>query len=131
MRFDEGDVPIFTIDVMVGEVSRCRQVIDSSVAGLTHILRWLLGRTGLPSRWDSRIRGPAPKLATCDSSVVLVDFLQEFNGIVLRPRDLDRKLPTSTPALRRQAERYIRGINVAASDTYVHRVTQVIAMGVA
>jgi AraC-like DNA-binding protein len=55
-----------------------------------------------------------------------VDFLQDFNGIVLRRRDLDKKLPGAAPALRQQVERYIHSINLARSDTYVYNVTEVI-----
>jgi AraC-like DNA-binding protein len=54
--------------------------------------------------------------------------MREFNGLVLRQGDLEKKLPASSPFLRRQVERYISTVNVAPRDVYVHRVTQVIAM---
>ena len=113
---------------MVGGNRQCRQVIDSGIAGLTHILRWLLGEEWTPvavcfthSRPTSRAR--YDRFFRCP-----IDFLHEFNGMILRRRDLDKKLPASSPVLRRQVERYIRTINIAPSDTYVHQVTQVIAM---
>ena len=39
-----------------------------------------------------------------------------------------RKLPASSPVLKRQVERYMRTVNVASNDAYVHQVTQIVAM---
>jgi AraC-like DNA-binding protein len=125
---DDGDDPIFRIDVVAGDVGACRHAMESGVAGMTHIMRWLLGEDWAPatvcfthSRPSSRAR--YHKFFRCP-----VDFLGEFNGLALRREDLDRRLPASSPVLRRQVERYIRTINVASSDTYVHRVAQIVAM---
>jgi AraC-like DNA-binding protein len=100
MHLEEGADPIFTIDIIVGGAHRYRQAMDTSVASAISILRWLLGE---------------------DWSPASVCFMHS-------PPDLDKPVPTSSPALRRQVERYIRIINVESRDSFVHQVTQVIAM---
>lgn len=128
MHLEEGSDPILTLDIMIGDAIQCRQTIDSGVAGLAHILRWLLGEDWNPASVCFKHARPISKARYERFFRCPIDFLHEFNGIVLRARDLDKKLPTSSPVLRRQIERYIKTITVAPSDIYVHRVTQVVAM---
>lgn len=128
MHLDEGDKPILTIDIIIGGTSHFRQAIDTSVASTTSIVRWLLGADWAPASVCFMHSAPTSKARYDRFFRCPVDFLHEFNGIVLRRSDLDQKLPSSSPALRRQVERYIRIINVGSSETYVHRVTQVVAM---
>lgn len=128
MHLDASAKPVLTIDILVDGLMDCRQAIDTSIASSTRILRWLLGERWAPAAVSfvhSRpaARGRFERFFRCP-----LHFLQEFNGIVLGKGDLDRPLPASSPAMRRQVERYIQTLNVAASDTYVHRVTQVVAM---
>jgi AraC-like DNA-binding protein len=128
MHLEEGEDPILTINIMVGGSGHYRQAIESGVAGITNILRWLLGADWAPTSISFTHSPPSSKTRYHRFFRCPVDFLQEFNGIVLRRRDLAKKLPASSPVLRRQVERYIRSINVESSDTYVYRVTQLIAM---
>jgi AraC-like DNA-binding protein len=128
MRLEEGDDPIFTIDILAGNTTHCRQTIESGVASITHVLRWLLGDGWAPASISFTHARPTSKARHDRFFRCPIDFLQEVNGIVLRQRDLDTKPPASSPVLRRQVERYVRTINVAPGDIYVHRVTQVIAM---
>jgi AraC-like DNA-binding protein len=128
MHLDEDGDPILTIDIIVGGAGHWRQAMDTSVASTTTILRWLLGEDWVPASICFTHARP-PSRARYDRFFRCpIDFLHEFNGIVLRRRDLDKKLPASSPVLRRQVERYIRSIDGASSDTYVHRVTQIVAM---
>jgi AraC-like DNA-binding protein len=128
MHLEEGDNPILTIDVMAGDTGHCRQAIELSVAGVTHILRWLLGEDWVPASVCFTHGRPTSRARYDRFFRCPISFLHEFNGIALRRRDLDKKLPASSPVLRRQVERYIRTINVKPSNAYVHHVTQVIAM---
>ena len=130
MHLDETEQPVFAIDIMVGDTAPCQQAIDTSIASGVRILRWLLGEDWAPASVCFRHPKPAavPKARYERFFRCPVDFEQELNGIVLRRQDLDRQLPPSSPVMRRQVEQYIRSIDVGPSDTYVHRVTQVIAM---
>jgi hypothetical protein len=102
--------------------------MDSHLAGVTHILRWLLGAEWSPASVCFKHPRPVSKTRYERFFRCPVDFLHEYNGVVLRRRDLDKKLPASSPVLRRQVERYIRTMNVGSSDAYVHQVTQIVAV---
>jgi AraC-like DNA-binding protein len=128
LQLEEGDQPIITVDLIVAGARQCRQGIELSVASLTSILRWLLGDSWSPAAACFTHARPVSKTNHDRFFRCPIDFLHEFNGIILHRRDLDRTLPAYSPALRRQVERYIRSIDVASSDTYVHRVTQIITM---
>ena len=127
-HFEEGSNPIFTLDIMVGGPAEHRQAVDAAVAGLVHILRWLLGENWTPTSVCFTHSPPSSRARFDRFFRCPIDFLHSINGVVLRRSDLDKKLHASSPALRRQVERYIRTIDVAASDVYVHQVTQIIAM---
>jgi AraC-like DNA-binding protein len=127
MHLDECTPPIFTLEIMA-DVGQCRHAIDSGLAGMTHISRWVLGEDWTPVSVSFMHSRPASKARYERFFRCPVDFMQDVNGIILRQSDLKTKLSGSTPALRRQVERYIRSINVGGSDAYVHNVTEVLAM---
>jgi AraC-like DNA-binding protein len=128
MHLEEGDDPVFTVDFIGSGIGHCRQAMDTSIASNLLILRWLLGENWAPAAVCFAHSPPISRARYDNFFRCPISFLHDFNGIILRSRDLDKKLPASSPVLRRQVERYIRTIDVAPSDTYVHRVTQVIAM---
>jgi AraC-like DNA-binding protein len=128
MHLDESSAPMFTLEVMAPDVGECRQAIDSGLAGMTHLIRWVLGEDWAPLFVNIMHRRPASKARYERFFRCPVNFMQDVNGIGLRPSDLRQRLSGSAPALRRQVERYIRSINVGRSDTYVHNVTEVLAM---
>jgi AraC-like DNA-binding protein len=128
MHLDESATPMFTLEIMAAGVGQSRHAIDSGLAGMTHLIRWVLGEDWAPVSVSFMHPRPATKARYEQFFRCPVDFLQDINGIVLRPSDLRQKLSSSTPALRRQVERYIRSINVGKSDAYVHSVTEVLAM---
>ena len=125
---EEEEAPIFTVNIVAGQTGQCRHAIESALAGVIHILRWLLGEDWAPASICFTHGRPAHRVPYDRFFRCPLDFLHDFNGIVLHHRDLDKKLPTTSPALRRQVERYIRTINVAPSEIYVHRVTQILAI---
>jgi len=128
LRLEEDEEPILTADILVEGSVYYRQGIDAHIVGLVYILRWLLGEDWAPASVCFRHSRPGSRARYDRFFRCPIDFRHEYNGIVLRRADLNRKLPTSSPVLRRQVERYIRSIDVASSDTYVHQVTQVVAM---
>ena len=128
MTLDERDPPILTIEIIGGGMGRCRHAIESSIASLTTILRWLLGDTWNATSVAFTHARPASLSRYQRFFHCPIDFHQDFNGIVLAPCDLDKRLPRSSPVLKRQIERLLASINVAPTETYSHRVTQVIAM---
>jgi AraC-like DNA-binding protein len=126
MHLEETSTPVFQIELMAADLGPCTQAIDSALAGMTHLIRWVLGEDWVPVSVSFMHSRPTSNKRFERFFRCPVDFLQDFNGIVLRRRDLDRKLPGSAPALRQQVERYIHSINLARSDTYVYNVTEVV-----
>jgi AraC-like DNA-binding protein len=117
-----------TVDIIVGGTHHFRQGIDTSVASTTNILRWLLGENWSPASVCFTHSAPSSRARHDRFFRCRIDFLQDFNGIVLRSQDLDKRLPFSSPALRRQVDQYIRMINVGSSESYGHQATQIVAM---
>jgi AraC-like DNA-binding protein len=128
LHLEEGDQPIITIDLIVVGARQCRQGIEMSVASLTSILRWLLGEAWSPSAVSFAHARPRSRVRYDRFFRCPVNFLDEFNGLVLHRNDLDKALPAHSLAMRRQIERYIRTIDVSSSDTYVDRVMQITTM---
>jgi len=128
LHLDESCDPIFTIDLMLENRGKCRQVIESGLASITNLMRWLIGQDWSPAAICFRHSRPASIARHNRFFRCPVEFLHEVDAIVLRPEDLSKRLPTSSPVTRRQVERYIQSIGVASTDIYVHRVTQVVAM---
>jgi AraC-like DNA-binding protein len=124
----EGEPPVLAVDMVFEGLNHRRQVTDGSVGTVTTLMRWLLSERWTPvsvsfmhmrpanvSRYESFFRCP-------------VDFNQEFNGIVLRPEDLNEKLPSSSPAIRRHAQRYLESVGGTSGQCWVHKVSQVIGI---
>jgi len=128
MHLDETSAPVFTVDIVAAEIGQCRQAIDSALAGMTHLIRWLVGADWNPVSVSFMHPRPQSKARYERFFRCPVDFLQDVNGIVLRASDLKKRLPDSTPALRRQVEQYLRSINIGHQDAYIHNVTEIVAM---
>jgi AraC-like DNA-binding protein len=127
LHLEDSSAPILQIELLAADLGPCRQAIDSGLAGMTHLIRWVLGEDWTPVSVSFVHSRPASKARYERFFRCAVDFLQDVNGIILRQRDLDKKLPGSAPALRQQVERYISSINLARSDTYLYNVTEVVA----
>ncbi len=128
MYLHEGTRPMLSSDTLPGDSVYYRQGTEVHIAGLVQVLRWLLGDDWKPLSVGFRHSRPRSRARYERFFRCPVDFLHEFNGVFLRRADLERSLSASSPALRRQIDRYIRSINIASSDAYMHQVTQVIAM---
>jgi AraC-like DNA-binding protein len=128
LHLREGEHPILTVDIIMEGSDHRRQILDGSVASVTILMRWLLGERWSPASVCFMHSRPL-QLARYESFFKCpIDFNHEFNGIVLRRQDLDEKLPASSPAMRRHLQRYLQTIGGASGQSYIHRVTQVIAL---
>lgn len=128
LRLEERVEPIVAIDILTeGETGASRPILDSALATVTHILRWLLGEQWSPALVCMTLKQPRTNASHERFYRCPIDYRQEFNGVVLHPGDLDKRLPASSPAMRRQVERLIRSIDMAPADVYLRRVTQLIA----
>lgn len=128
IHLNEAGLPMLTLELMAQEVGHCRQAIDSGLAGMTHLARWILGEDWNPVAVHIMHARPVLSARFERFFRSSLCFQSDVNGLVLRRRDLDRKLPMSNPAIRRQVVRYIDSINVGPHDTYVHNVTEIVAM---
>ena len=128
MTLDENDPPILSVNIVTTRAGQRRQAMDTSIASVTTILRWLLGEEWSPASVSFMHSRPPDKSRYERFFRCPVDFDQEFNSVVLDQDDLRRRLPASSPVLKRQVKRLLGNINIAPTETYVHRVTQVIAM---
>jgi AraC-like DNA-binding protein len=128
MNLEQDGDAILTVDIIGCGTRHRRQAIETSVAQTVSVIRWRLGEQWTPASicfTHSRPSGITrhERFFRCP-----VDYLREFNGIVLPQRDLDKRLPASSPALRRQIQRYVQTLDIAPRDSYAHRVTQLIAI---
>lgn len=125
---NEKDLPILMIDVMVDGAGSRRQTIDGSVASILNLLRWLIGDQWTPAQ-VCFMHSPPASMARFDRFFRCpIYFDREFNGIVLRMKDLDHKLPYSSVAMRRQIERYLQIVDSKSSGSYAHQVAQIISL---
>jgi AraC-like DNA-binding protein len=129
MYLDErGRDPFLSIDIIGPNIGNCRQAIEASVGGGTAILRWLLGTQWNPAQVSFRHDRP---LSTAKHEQLFrcpLSFAADFNGVVLHASDVQRKLPPTSPVFRRHIERLVHGLAQSSSESYVHRVNQVVTM---
>lgn len=128
MHLIEGQNPILAFDLMVGGVRQCRQAIETTLAITILILRWVLGDRWVPMSVSFKHSAPASRVRHERLFSCPIDFLHEFNAIVLHRADLDKRLPASVPVVRQQVEHDNGTANPASIDLYVHQVTQAIAL---
>lgn len=124
---ERGELPILTVDLIGENVRPSRQAMETSIAGATAIMRWLLGQDWNPenicfTHSRPQITSRHQKLFRCN-----VSFMCELNGIVLNAGDLDRKVAHSDPVFRRQIQRAFSSLQQPSLRGYVYQVRQVIA----
>ena len=128
LNFEEGDSPFLTVNIMGSASNSQRQAMDMSIAQLVSIIRWLLGERWAPESICFTHSRPLSMARYSHFFRCPIDFLHESNGIVIAKSDLDRELLTSSPALRRQVERYVRSLPVSPRDMYAKRVAKLVAL---
>lgn len=128
LNFEDGESPFLTVNIMGCSSNSQRQAMDMSIAQTVSVIRWLLGDRWSPESICFTHSRPLTITRYSHFFRCPIDFLHEFNGIVLSKGDLDRKLVTSSPALRRQVERYVRSLPVSPRDMYAKRVAKLVAL---
>lgn len=128
MHLEDGETPIYVLDLIVDGVAHYRQAMDTCVGSGVRLMRWLLGEQWLPAMVCFRHSPPATAQRYQSFFKCPLAFLQDVNGVVLNAGDLDQRIQATSETTARQVERYIRSIDTAPSGTYLHRVKQVIAM---
>ena len=129
MYLDErGRDPFLSIDIIGPNIGNCRQAIEASVGGGTAILRWLLGSHWNPAQVCFRHDRPHSTAKHEQLFRCPISFTADFNGVVLHATDVQRKLPPTSPVFRRHIERLVHGLAQSSSESYVHRVNQVVTM---
>ena len=122
----DADPAILIVNIVNQQSIRCRQSTELAIAGLVQLLRWMMGEAWNPLEVYFL---HARAVSLCRHHTIFrcpVQFEAEFNGIMLRPEDLERQLPASSPVFRRQVDEYIKLVGPTASDAFVYRVTRLI-----
>lgn len=125
---EDGASPILFVDIIGCGTLHRRQAIETSIAQTVSVIRWRLGDHWTPTTVCFTHSKPAStdrheRFFRCP-----IDWQCDFNGIVLHRGDLDKKLPASSAELNRQIDRYVRTLNASPRTTYLHRVTQLVAI---
>ncbi|MGE4431232.1 MAG: AraC family transcriptional regulator [Sphingobium sp.] len=128
LNFEDDGSPFLTVNIMGCSANSQRQAMDMSIAQLVSIIRWLLGDRWSPESICFTHSRPLSMTRYSHFFRCPIDFLHEFNGIVMAKNDLDRKLMTSSPALRRQVERYVKSLPVSPRDMYAKRVQKLVTL---
>lgn len=121
---EEGD-PIVTVDILGRKNADHRQAIETSVAGMAAILRWVLGSDWSPSLVCFQHDRPTSTLKHEQLFRSEIQFSTESNALVLRPRDLEHPLSITSAGFRRQTERLVRLHAQSTSREYLAQVIQV------
>ena len=127
---DVGEEAILTIHLeYVAKVSS-RPLIDLGIAGLTQVIRTILGEDWSPKEIflsysrPNRIKNYS-RFFNCP-----IEYSQEISGILIDRSDLDRPVLTSSATARRRID--LQKILIASSNrAYEYRVKQLVVMAIA
>ncbi|MBS0383835.1 MAG: AraC family transcriptional regulator [Proteobacteria bacterium] len=125
---ESDDVAILRIDLRAKRVMAMRQAVELSVGVLCAILRALIGHGWRPEATAFRHGPPADLSVHRRVFGKTPQFLQEFNGLVLRRADLETPLAAADPAMARQVSRYIEGLAQARPITTRQMVGELIVL---
>lgn len=114
------------VSLELGEARRARQAVELAVGAFHGFLRVFLG-----ARWRPVsvcfTHGPPRDIAAHRRHFgPVVEFDQEFNGLVLYASDLDTPNSMSDPLLRGYARQYFESIAVVSETTELDRVRELI-----
>lgn len=130
LELHEGEAPMLTVAIRGSVEGNSRQIMDASLAQLTKTIRWLFDGDWSPELICFSHSRPASIRRHAAYFRCPIDFLHEYNAIILRNEDLDWKLPQSLPMLRQQVERYLRTMDAIPTDGFANRITKVVAAAI-
>ncbi|MCX4733863.1 AraC family transcriptional regulator [Streptomyces sp. NBC_01363] len=114
------------VSLELGEVRRARQAVELAVGAFHGFLRVFLGAHWRPVSVCFTHGPPRDIAAHRRHFGPVVEFDQEFNGLVLYATDLDTPNSMSDPLLRGYARQYFESIAVASETTELDRVRELI-----
>lgn len=126
---DAGDATILRVEsigIQQGEPQR--QSAELIIGVIFRMLSVLLGASWRPRAVCFTHTAPADRSLHERLFGPVVQFGQEFNGIVLDARDLDRPLPSSDPVMARYARQYLEGISASQGSTLSREVRQLVLL---
>jgi AraC-like DNA-binding protein len=128
VTFDEiNGLPILSTNfAVVAEPFAAYQSTEMVVCALLQAVRWLVGERWQPARICFAHAGPANRKRHAALLGCRVEFDHNFDGLVLRPRDLALPIAQATPQLRVHAERYVRSLAPAADEKFKDAVAALI-----
>ncbi|MEU1784824.1 AraC family transcriptional regulator [Streptomyces sparsogenes] len=109
-----------------GEAMAVRQSVELAVGAFHHLLRTFLGARWQPVSVCFTHSSPTDTGTHRRLFGPVVEFDQEFNGLILYAEDLDTPNPMSDPLLRTYARQYFESIAVSRGTTELDRVRELI-----
>lgn len=129
---EEGDAFLLTVELLTRQHILSRQSAEMILAGVTEMLRWVLGADWSPKgvRFRHAKALSDPTYRKQFGSVPI--FEQEFNAIVLEPKDLARSIrrPATAQVIDAEADAILSRA-AAAPDVFSYRVRQLIVLLIA
>ncbi|MER6106432.1 AraC family transcriptional regulator [Streptomyces sp. NPDC001832] len=114
------------VSLELGEAMAARQATELAVGAFHQVLRSFLGARWQPASVCFTHGAPADTRTHRRIFGPVVEFDQEFNGIVFQTSDLDALNPMSDPLLRTYARQYFESIAVSRDTTALGRVRELI-----
>ncbi|MEC7763150.1 MAG: AraC family transcriptional regulator [Pseudomonadota bacterium] len=129
---DDGDLTLLTVELLTRQHILSRQSAEMILGGVTEMLRWVLGADWSPKGVMFRHTKALPSAIYRKHFGSLPGFDQEFNAIVLEPKDLARSI--RRPATARMIDAQAADIlsrAAEAPDVFSYRVRQLIVLLIA
>lgn len=125
---DAGDAVILRMEFTGARGAPQRQSVELILGVIYRLLSVLLGASWRPRAVCFTHAAPADRSLHERLFGHVVQFGQEFNGIVLDARDLDRPLPSSDPVMARYARQYLEGISTTQGSSLSREVRELVLL---
>ena len=128
---EAAENPIVVVNIIGRRIGQCRQAMETSVACITSILRWMLGETWRPLSVSFTHAALGCTARHRRFFGCPIDFQQDVNSISLSAADLKRPLPPDMPLPRQSQGRSRRDPYLSERELNVYRITKLITMNLA
>lgn len=129
---DEDEMTLLTAELLTRQHILSRQSAEMILGGVTEMLRWVLGTEWSPKGVRFRHTKALPDAVYRKHFGSVPTFDQEFNALVLEPKDLGRSIrrPTAARIIDAQADEILAQPS-EAPDVFSYRVRQLIILLIA
>jgi len=126
---EDDEMTLLTVDLLTRKHILSRQSAEMILGGVTEMLRWVLGTEWNPKGVRFRHTKALPDAIYRKHFGSVPAFDQEFNAIVLEPKDLERSIrrPTTARVIDAQAEEILSRA-AEAPELFSYRVRQLIIL---